>query len=116
MRGGALRIVLERNNQKDEARPFWNMYCNGKRVGYARKRRPSKDDMVALTALSKVVVGAGLVTGKELGRFDDELMYLRASFRKVCGSKESESFHLIDLAGNIGQELIRILIVYHVAR
>ncbi|CAN7136696.1 unnamed protein product [Brassica rapa subsp. narinosa] len=110
MRGGALRIVLERNNQEEEgdsvsSRPFWNMYCNGKRVGYARKRRPSKDDMAALTALSKVVVGAGLVTGKELGRFDDELMYLRASFRRVCGSKESESFHLIDPAGNIGQEL-----------
>ena len=110
MRGGELRIVLERNNQEEEgdsvsSRPFWNMYCNGKRVGYARKRSPSKDDMAALTALSKVVVGAGLVTGKELGRFDDELMYLRASFRRVCGSKESESFHLIDPAGNIGQEL-----------
>ncbi|KAL1218658.1 Protein MIZU-KUSSEI 1 [Cardamine amara subsp. amara] len=113
MRGGALRIVLERNNEKQEeeeedsvvSTPFWNMYCNGKRVGYARKRCPSKDDVAALTALSKVVVGAGVVTGKELGRFDDELMYLRASFRRVYGSKESESFHLIDPAGNIGQEL-----------
>ncbi|CAH2061514.1 unnamed protein product [Thlaspi arvense] len=108
MRGGALRIVLERNNQEEDTvlkTPFWNMYCNGKRVGYARKRRPSKDDVSALTALSTVVVGAGVVTGKELGRFDDELMYLRASFRRVCGSKESESFHLIDPAGNIGQEL-----------
>lgn len=110
MRGGALRIVLERNNEQQEddsvlSAPFWNMYCNGKRVGYARKRCPSKDDVAALTALSKVVVGAGVVTGKELGRFDDELMYLRASFRRVYGSKESESFHLIDPAGNIGQEL-----------
>ncbi|EOA26308.1 hypothetical protein CARUB_v10024840mg [Capsella rubella] len=108
MRGGALRIVLERNNERDEddSTPFWNMYCNGKRVGYARKRCPSKDDMAALDALSKVVVGAGVVTGKELGRFDDELMYLRASFRRVnSGSKESEAFHLIDPAGNIGQEL-----------
>ncbi|XP_010429167.1 PREDICTED: protein MIZU-KUSSEI 1-like [Camelina sativa] len=103
MRGGALRIVLERNNEEDS--PFWNMYCNGKKVGYARKRCPSKDDLAALDALSKVVVGAGVVTGKELGRFDDELMYLRASFRRVSGSKESEAFHLIDPAGNIGQEL-----------
>ncbi|ESQ46155.1 hypothetical protein EUTSA_v10000305mg [Eutrema salsugineum] len=107
MRGGALRIVLERNNEEDSvlSTPFWNMFCNGKRVGYARKRSPSKDDVAALAALSKVVVGAGVVTGKELGRFDDELMYLRASFRRVCGSKESEAFHLIDPAGNIGQEL-----------
>ncbi|CAE6002510.1 unnamed protein product [Arabidopsis arenosa] len=110
MREGALRIVLERHNEKEDydsvlSKPFWNMYCNGKRVGYARKRSPSQEDMTALTALSKVVVGAGVVTGKELGRFDDELMYLRASFRRVNGSKESESFHLIDPAGNIGQEL-----------
>lgn len=107
MRGGALRIVLERKKEEDSAllTPFWNMYCNGKRVGYARKRSPSKDDVAALAALSKVVVGAGVVTGKELGRYDDELMYLRASFRRVSGSKESEAFHLIDPAGNIGQEL-----------
>ncbi|CAN8283900.1 unnamed protein product [Cochlearia groenlandica] len=107
MRGGKLRIVLEEQkggSEKTET-PFWNMYCNGKNVGYARKRCPSKDDVAALTALSKVVVGAGLVNGKELGRFDDELMYLRASFRRVCGWKEYESFHLIDPAGNIGQEL-----------
>lgn len=105
MRGGALRIVLERNNEEENS-PFWNMFCNGKRVGYARKRCPSKDDLAALAALSKVAVGAGVVTGKELGRYDDELMYLRASFRRrVSGSKESESFHLIDPAGNIGQEL-----------
>lgn len=116
MRGGTLRIVLEGNNNEEEKQdsvlktPFWNMYCNGKRVGYARKRRPSKDDVAALTALSKVVVGAGVVTGKELGRFDDELMYLRASFRRVCGSKESESFHLIDPAENIGQELSIFLV------
>ncbi|XP_010531359.1 PREDICTED: protein MIZU-KUSSEI 1 [Tarenaya hassleriana] len=115
MRGGVLRIVLECNteserqqNDKKGDSVSWNMYCNGKRVGYARRRRPSKEDAEALAALRSVVVGAGVVSGKELegDGGGDELMYLRANFRRVSGSnKESESFHLIDPAENIGQEL-----------
>ncbi|OMO56172.1 Cation-transporting P-type ATPase [Corchorus capsularis] len=112
MQGGILRIALECNDNNSNnnsesvlSMAAWTMYCNGRKVGYAVKRRPSKADMDALKAMSSVVVGAGMISGKELGRHDDELMYLRANFERVRGSSDSESFHLIDPEGNIGQEL-----------
>ncbi|XVF15259.1 hypothetical protein REPUB_Repub09cG0135600 [Reevesia pubescens] len=113
MQGGILRIALEctsstsgNNGNSDSvlSMPLWTMYCNGRKVGYAVKRRPSKADMDALRLMSSVVVGAGMISGKELDH-DDELMYLRANFQRVRRSSESESFHLIDPDGNIGQEL-----------
>ncbi|GLU13070.1 hypothetical protein SLE2022_297170 [Rubroshorea leprosula] len=110
MQGGILRIALEStgghntNSQSLLSMPVWTMYCNGRKVGYAMKRRPSKTDMDALRLMSSVVVGAGTISGKELDH-DDELMYLRANFERVRSSSDSESFHLIDPEGNIGQEL-----------
>ncbi|EXC09719.1 hypothetical protein L484_019816 [Morus notabilis] len=117
MRGGFLRIALESKvpvpNSSGHGRsddllstPVWTMYCNGRRVGYAVKRRPSEADMEALRLMGSVVAGAGVINGKELNRDDDdELMYLRAKFERVCGSENSESFHLIDPDRCIGQEL-----------
>ncbi|XVF61548.1 hypothetical protein PTKIN_Ptkin08bG0138600 [Pterospermum kingtungense] len=109
MQGGILRIALEctsnsGNSDSVLSIPQWTMHCNGRRVGYAVKRRPSKADMGALRLMSSVVVGAGMISGNELDH-DDELMYLRANFERVRGSSDSESFHLIDPDGNIGQEL-----------
>ncbi|XP_022740974.1 protein MIZU-KUSSEI 1-like [Durio zibethinus] len=111
MQGGILRIALEcissRNSGNSDSvlsMPLWTMYCNGRKVGYAVTRRPSKADMDALRLMSSVVVGAGMISGKELDH-DDEFMYLRANFERICGSSDSESFHLIDPDGNIGQEL-----------
>ncbi|KAF5451489.1 hypothetical protein F2P56_026595 [Juglans regia] len=119
MRGGILRIALECATPPGYSTagggvsgsllsmPLWTMYCNGRKVGYAVKRQPSEADMEALRLLSEVVVGAGIISGKELNREDDdEVLYLRANFERVFGSANSESFHLIDPDGsNIGQEL-----------
>lgn len=80
------------------------MYCNGRKVGYAVRRKVSKADMDLLRLMDSVVVGAGVISGKQLDH-DDELMYLRANFKRVAGSSDSESYHLIDPDGNIGQEL-----------
>ncbi|KAK6258819.1 hypothetical protein SCA6_013293 [Theobroma cacao] len=111
MQGGILRIALECTSSGNDGNsdsvlsvPVWTMYCNGRKVGYAFKRRPSKADMDALRLMGSVVVGTGMISGKELDH-DDELMYLRANFDRVRGSSHSESFHLIDPDGNIGQEL-----------
>lgn len=112
MQGGNLRIALEcttqghanSDSQSLLSMPVWTMYCNGRKVGFAVRRIASRGDVEALKLLSSVVVGAGVIKGNELGR-DDELMYLRASFNRVCGSSHSESFHLIDPEGNTGQEL-----------
>lgn len=117
MRGGVLRIALESNNNdgydshEDSSSsllttPLWNMYCNGRKVGFAIKREPSKAELAALKVLTPVAEGAGVVNGEEINREkSDHMMYLRASFKRVFGSFDSESFHLVDPRGIIGQEL-----------
>ncbi|PON41427.1 hypothetical protein PanWU01x14_289500 [Parasponia andersonii] len=123
MRGGFLRIALESQGSSSSpgqnsnynttllSTPVWTMYCNGRKVGYAVKRLPAKGNLEALRLMESVVAGAGLISGKKLQNRNDvvdednELMYFRASFERVCGSENSESFHLIDPDGCIGQEL-----------
>ncbi|BFG35557.1 hypothetical protein CerSpe_218310 [Prunus speciosa] len=113
MQGGFLRIALEStspgngastNSNSLLATPVWTMYCNSRKVGYAIKRRPSEHDLEALRMMGSVVVGAGIISGN-YNKEDDEIMYLRANFERVCGSANSESFHLIDPDQSIGQEL-----------
>lgn len=113
MQGGILRITLESlaaaaKNGIDSngllSIPVWTMCCNGRKVGFAVKRTPSKADMNVLGLMGSVIVGAGIISAKELN-CEDELMYLRANFERVRSSSNSESFHLIDPDGNIGQEL-----------
>ncbi|XP_010463188.1 PREDICTED: protein MIZU-KUSSEI 1-like [Camelina sativa] len=118
MRGGVLRIALESNNDDGYVShedfsstsllttPLWNMFCNGRKVGFAIKREPSKAELAALKVLTPVAEGAGVVNGEEINRDkSDHMMYLRASFKRVFGSFDSESFHLVDPRGIIGQEL-----------
>lgn len=79
------------------------MYCNGKKVGYAVKRKPSNTDVEALRLMRSVVVGTGVMRCKEEGEDDDDedqILYLRANFQRVRGSSECESFHLIDPEGD----------------
>ena len=45
--------------------PLWILYCNGKKQGYAVKRRPSNVDMEVLRLMRKVVAGAGIMRGKK---------------------------------------------------
>ncbi|XP_023895788.1 protein MIZU-KUSSEI 1 [Quercus suber] len=112
MQGGILRIALECATPTTYitgscsllSMPVWTMYCNGRKVGYAVKRQPCKADLDALRLMSEIVVGAGMINGKELN-CENELLYLRSNFERVCGSANSESFHLIDPDGSIGQDL-----------
>ncbi|KAI3747505.1 hypothetical protein L6452_09964 [Arctium lappa] len=112
MKSGNLRIALEcSNNNSDHnksllAMPLWTMYCNGRKVGFAFKRQPSLNDIKVLKHMETVHVGAGTVKGKEVER-EEDIMYLRGFFNRVTGKSmaRSETFHLIDPDGNIGQEL-----------
>ncbi|CAN6466915.1 unnamed protein product [Victoria cruziana] len=119
MMTGLLRIALECNVSYNDAQkngslfsvPVWTMYFNGKKVGLAIRRNPTKADLGFLKVMRSVFVGAGVVGRKsapenvgEEGR-PDELMYFRANFKRVSGSGDSESFHLINPDGNVGQEL-----------
>ncbi|PKA62279.1 hypothetical protein AXF42_Ash016071 [Apostasia shenzhenica] len=97
--------------------PLWNMYCNGQRCGYAVARACSPADTRLLSVVRAVSVGAGLLKSPALpspeklkgsdtnylsrsgsrvsaaaaasggGGVDEEVMYMRARFERVVGSK-----------------------------
>ncbi|KAL8047102.1 hypothetical protein ABFX02_08G216900 [Erythranthe guttata] len=126
MKGGSIRFAFEckannninnNNNNNDIdyyysssssssspllAMPLWTMYFNGKKIGFAVKKKPSTADNEVLKKIEKIGVGAGIT------RVEDDVMYLRGKFERFHGSANSESFHLIDNDDgndNIGQEL-----------
>ncbi|XP_060215538.1 protein MIZU-KUSSEI 1-like [Lycium barbarum] len=118
MQNGIVRIALEStiNDYSSSlsssllSMPIWSMYCNGKKVGFAAKRKPTKVDLGVLRQMESIVVGAGITYGKKgvIKRDDDDddaIMYLRGKFERVHGSNDSESFHLVDPEENMGQEL-----------
>ncbi|CAN6442825.1 unnamed protein product [Victoria cruziana] len=112
MSSGIVRIALECNRQRDGSRddsgiepplhavPVWSTFCNGRRFGYALQKRPTQKDRLVLEAVQSTSVGAGAIPSE-----DGEVMYLRAGFRRVVGSSDSESYHLINPDGSGGQDL-----------
>ncbi|KAM0947777.1 putative protein MIZU-KUSSEI 1-like, plant [Dioscorea sansibarensis] len=89
--------------------PMWTMYCNGHRRGFAVSRQCTVSDLHVLGAVQTVSVGAGVLPGVmgnalEMGKgsgavldgsLGGEVMYMRAKFERVVGSKDSEAFYMI---------------------
>ncbi|KAL3845141.1 hypothetical protein ACJIZ3_002544 [Penstemon smallii] len=101
---GSVRIALECNKPVGDMSSLlsvtvWTMYCNGKKVGSAIKREDSVADYI-LRQVENVAIGAGIIKCK-----NEDVMYLRGKFERIHSSSNSESFHLVDIDGNIGQEL-----------
>ncbi|KAJ4967122.1 hypothetical protein NE237_018971 [Protea cynaroides] len=84
--------------------PVWSMYCNGRKVGFAVRRQMTESDASVLKLMQSVSVGAGVLPMESKSE-EGDLMYLRASFERVIGSPDSESFHMINPVGSSGQEL-----------
>ncbi|KAG5568051.1 hypothetical protein H5410_064932 [Solanum commersonii] len=118
MQKGVVRIALESktnyyssssSSSSFLSMPIWRMYCNGKKVGFAVKRKPTKVDLQVLRQMESIIVGAGIIHGKKgvikKDNDGDDIMYLRGKFERVHGSNDSESFHLVDPEENMGQEL-----------
>ncbi|XP_044510772.1 protein MIZU-KUSSEI 1-like [Mangifera indica] len=114
MQYGLLRIALECDRQKQCSTasscslfnvPVWSMYCNGRKVGFAIRRQTTVSDMAVLKLMQSVSVGAGVLPVSPKSEEEGDLMYLRASFERVIGSADSESFHMINPVGSSGQEL-----------
>ncbi|KAE8704253.1 hypothetical protein F3Y22_tig00110458pilonHSYRG00325 [Hibiscus syriacus] len=111
MQHGLMRIALECERSKDRPSsscwlyevPVWSMYCNGRKVGFAVKRRMIGGDEAVLKMMQSVSVGAGVL--RVGGKCEEELMYMRASFKRVIGSPHSHSFHMINPLGSTAQEL-----------
>ncbi|CAN1173366.1 Protein MIZU-KUSSEI 1 [Linum perenne] len=130
MSSGLVRIALECEKSKSTAagrklfdEGVWSMYCNGRKCGYAAARgRCNEVDSRVLTTVRAVSVGAGVIPplaeladggesktasfGGEMG----ELMYMRAKFERVVGSRDSEAFYMMNPDGNGGPELSLFLL------
>ncbi|KAK2661011.1 hypothetical protein Ddye_007544 [Dipteronia dyeriana] len=111
MQYGLLRITLECDPTKHRFSscslfdvPVWSMYCNGRKVGFAIRRQMTAGDATVLKLMQSVSVGAGVLPVAPKSE-EGDLLYLRASFERVIGSVDSESFHMINPVGSSGQEL-----------
>ncbi|KAA0034135.1 protein MIZU-KUSSEI 1 [Cucumis melo var. makuwa] len=111
---GMVRLALECEKRPSEKRkildePIWTLYCNGKKSGYGVRRDPSNEDLKIMQTLNAVSMGAGVIPGEETGE-GDQLTYMRVDFERVTGSKDSETFYMINPDTNNGAELSIFLV------
>ncbi|KAI3474413.1 hypothetical protein Pfo_029274 [Paulownia fortunei] len=118
MQCGLVRIALE-FNAGDSAEselshcplhsvPLWTLFCNGRKLGFAVRRKATQQNRFMLKTMQNITVGAGVIPcgfGSGSGSGSEEIMYMRANYECVVGSADSESFHLINLDEGPGQEL-----------
>lgn len=119
MASGLVRVALECDRRVEKKgvlklieEPLWRAYCNGKKCGYAIKKDCGPEELRVLRAIGPITMGAGVlpeptsdVSGGGGGDGDGdsatppprigaegELMYMRAKFERIVGSKDSEAF------------------------
>ncbi|CAI0458902.1 unnamed protein product [Linum tenue] len=113
MASGLVRIALECEKKKKKQgvklleEGVWRSYCNGKKCGYALRRECGEAEWKVLQAVAPITMGAGVLpVEKEEGGGEGELMYMRARFERVVGSKDSEAFYMMNPEdGSGGPEL-----------
>ncbi|KAK3137919.1 hypothetical protein QOZ80_5AG0362140 [Eleusine coracana subsp. coracana] len=86
--GGGTKKLLEET--------VWRAYCNGKSCGYAVRRECGAADWRVLRALEPVSMGAGVIPAASCGGGDGDVMYMRARFERVVGSRDSEAFYMMN--------------------
>ncbi|MCO5572824.1 hypothetical protein L7F22_026583 [Adiantum nelumboides] len=108
MASGLVRIALECEKTSSRGKlfhePVWTMYCNGRKTGYALRRVCSEADVQLLSLVQAVSMGAGVLPVNEEAP-EGELMYMRAKFERVVGSRDSEAFYMMNPDGTGGPEL-----------
>lgn len=109
MASGLVRIALEcdKELEKRVARlieePLWRTYCNGKKFGFANRRECGPKEWKVLKAVQPISMGAGVLPGC-IGP-ESEIMYMRAQFERVVGSRDSEAFYMMNPESHGAPEL-----------
>ncbi|EOA21289.1 hypothetical protein CARUB_v10001643mg [Capsella rubella] len=88
--------------------PMWRTYCNGKKCGFATRRECGEKEKKVLKALEMVSMGAGVLPEtEETGGGDGggDVMYMRAKFERIVGSRDSEAFYMMNPDSNGAPEL-----------
>ncbi|XP_058727636.1 protein MIZU-KUSSEI 1-like [Vicia villosa] len=117
MASGVVRIALEceqksggggRKGLKLLAEPIWRTYCNGRKCGYAYRHECGSEEWRILRAVEPITMGAGVLpmpSNENGAEFEGEIMYMRAKYERVVGSKDSQAFYMLNPAGSGGPEL-----------
>lgn len=118
MASGLVRIALECDKTKYEVKTkttsssvrllqesVFRTYCNGKRCGFATRRECGEKEWRLLKALEPISMGAGVLPGNGGENDMEEVMYMRAKFERVIGSKDSEAFYMMNPDSNGAPEL-----------
>ncbi|KAI5678701.1 hypothetical protein M9H77_09651 [Catharanthus roseus] len=114
MASGLVRIALECEKRREKKMPklldetIWRTYCNGRKCGYATRHECGSDEWKVLNAVGPISMGAGVLPEEAAGNGvgnEGELMYMRAKFERVVGSKDSEAFYMMNPDGHGGPEL-----------
>ncbi|KAI3699152.1 hypothetical protein L2E82_43224 [Cichorium intybus] len=115
MASGLVRIALECDKKTQKKcfklleEPLWRTYCNGKKCGYAMRRDCGPDEWKVFNSVGPITMGAGVLP-EGGGGGEGELMYMRARFERIVGSKDSEAFYMMNPDSNGGPELSIYLI------
>ncbi|KAI6675567.1 protein MIZU-KUSSEI 1 [Syzygium oleosum] len=124
MASGLVRIALEcdkpaQNNSTNSSNstnnstnkrlleePVWRTYCNGKKCGFAARRDCGPKEWKVLKAVEPISMGAGVLPldgeeeeGHESGGpsgGEGEMMYMRAKFERIVGSRDCEAFYMMN--------------------
>ncbi|CAM8929694.1 hypothetical protein QQ045_021202 [Rhodiola kirilowii] len=116
MASGLVRIALE-CDKNDESKksggsavrllqePVFRTYCNGKKCGFATRRECGEKEWRILKAVEPISMGAGVLPGDETEKDSDEVMYMRAKFERIVGSRDSEAFYMKNPDSNGAPEL-----------
>ncbi|KAJ4961666.1 hypothetical protein NE237_021576 [Protea cynaroides] len=112
MASGLVRIALECDKKVEEKKgmklleePLWRTYCNGKKCGSAIRRECGAEEWKVLKSVEPISMGAGVLPGNGASGSEGELMYMRAKFERVVGSRDSEAFYMMNPDGTGGPEL-----------
>lgn len=120
MASGLVRIALECDKEKEKEEekkgvrlleePVWRTYCNGKKCGFATRRECGPKEWKVLKAVEPISMGAGVLpaAGNEAeaeSGSDGEVMYMRAKFERIVGSRDSEAFYMMNPDSNGAPEL-----------
>ncbi|KAJ6868620.1 protein MIZU-KUSSEI 1 [Populus alba x Populus x berolinensis] len=120
MASGLVRIALECDKEKEEEKkavrlqeePMRRTYCNGKKCGFATRKEWGPKEWKVLKAVEPISMGAGVLPGfaTEAGA-DGELMYMRAKFEIIVGSRDSEAFYMMNPDSDGAPELSKLVIL-----
>jgi len=125
MASGLVKVALEcdktsncresKKNKKNKKKklleePLWSAYCNGKKCGYAMRRECGPHEWRVLCSVGPISMGAGVLPShgsdsNPVGSEEGEVMYMRARFERVVGSKDCEAFYMMNPDGSGGPEL-----------